>query len=769
MGAHVYKRVGRRIGLCAGGCALSMLLVLTAMSAANVSVSKSGWQWANPLPQGRTLVNIAFAGNTGYAVGAGGTALSTANAGRSWSGLATGTTANLETVQALAPSTVVVEGGGGCVLRISEDGGLVFKRIFSVAESGCPEPISGYSFVSSRVGFLLLKNGAVEQTEDGGETFSRKTAIPGTPASSAPGTAVGAQIHFFSAASGIAFTSAAGNGPSAAFMTPDGGVSWVPISIPGNSHVTALYFVDEKTGYAVGPETLLRTSDGGEKWTAQPIASGKGFTSISCATSTRCVLTLGGGPELVETSDGGATDTVQTTSSSRIYGAAYASSKDIVAVGENGTTVVSSDGGVTFSPISSDIGGSFTRLREGPGAMLLAPGTHGDFAMSLNNGETWKVLATQTSQELRDVSFASAQVGYALDVAGGLQMTANGGVSWQTLSPGTSEHAAGVLALGEHTVLLIGPIGISRAVGGGAFEPLGARAVAKASLSDYDVSGSSVFAFGAGTHTLIYSGDEGAQWSAVKVPLARRASRHQHARAGVLIRSVAFTSAQHGMLLDGQGRLWMTNNRGRSWREVISTGTSAGEQLAFSTPLDGFLSVFEFGGDNRDAYVLRTSDGGSTWQPQEITAGSLEYGGLVSTTASNAAALIEGGESLHRLLFTTATGGELPAPAGAPALGMLTLSTRHSTLTARRLKAAHDTVRVTGTLTGAVGGETVVVARRDLAGGRWSEQRVIAGANGGSFSSSWHLTRSSIFVAQWAGGNGREGSGSKVLEVNVRR
>lgn len=774
MVAPVNRRVQRRLFLACAVAAIGVLLALAAFSVADVGVSKSGWQWANPTPQGSTLLDIAFSGNTGYAVGYGGTALSTSNAGQSWTGLTTGTTANLESVQALAPSTVIVNGGGGCVTRISENAGLVFKRIFNVAESGCPEPVANFSFISPHVGFLVLKNGAVEQTEDGGETFARKTGIPGTPASSSGGTMVGAQLHFFSADSGIAFVSATESGPSAAYMTPDGGVSWVSVALPAGAKVSSLYFFNETVGYAVGPNTLLRTTDGGKSWSAQAIAAGNSFTSINCASAERCVLTVSAGNELIVTSDGGATDSVKTASSSLLFGAAYASATNIVAVGASGATVLSADGGATFTTASADIGGSFDRLRLGPAAMLLAPGADGDFALSTDYGETWKVIASQTSQELIDVSFATPSQGYALDTSGGLQMTSNAGASWQTLSPGTAKPARAVLALGS-SVLLIGPVGISRAADGGAFAPLHGPAVAKARLSEYDVSGTVAFAFGLGTHTLIRSSDEGARWSAVHVPLYRKAGQHRKASAGVSIRSVAFTSAEQGMLLDTQGRLWSTTNGGRSWRQLLSTGTSLGEQLSFASPQDGFLSVSSFGGDDKDAYVLRTTDAGATWQPQEIAAGSLAYGDLASPTALNAAALVSGsssgGESLHRLLFSTASGGQIalaPSSAGTPTPGSLTLSTSPTSYTARKLKVAHDTIRITGTLSGALGGETVVIARRNLAGGQWSEQRVVAGANGGSFSSTWHVTRSSVFVAEWAGASAQPGGGSQVLEVKVK-
>jgi len=758
----------RRTGLCAVIAGLATAVVLAPSGSANVNVSKSGWAWANPTPQGRTLTSIAFAGGTGYAVGYGGTALETSNAGQSWTGLTTGTTANLERVQVLSSRTVVLGGAGGCVTRISEDDGQVFRRIFNVAESKCPEPVAAFSFVSPKVGFLLLENGAVEVTEDGGETFSRRTGIPGTAASSGGGGLVGTDVHFLSPTVGIAFVSDPNSQVSSAYMTPDGGVSWTPVSLPGGSRVSSVHFVDENNAYAIGPETLIRTTDGGQKWEREPIAAGNSFSSIDCSSATTCILAVSGGDQLVETSNGGETDAVKTTSSSFIYSAAYASPSQIVAVGESGATVLSADGGATFTSGSADVGGQYSRLRLGPDGLLLAPGADGDVAISTNGGQSWRVLSTQTSQELVDVAFATPTLGYALDVHGGLQRTSNGGASWQTLNPGTTAPAKAVAAIGN-SALLIGPVGVFRAVSGGPFEPV-AGAVASAQLSDYDLAGATVFAFGRGRHTLLRSTDEGARWTALKVPLQRRASRSHGrripAKPGVSIRSVAFTSASRGLLLDTEGRLWSTSNAGSTWSEILSVGGGEGVQLAFATSAEGFMSIRQFGTDTNDVYVLRTTNGGATWHPQEISIGTLPYGGLVASSGLDAAALLDGtsvsNQPLDRLFFATTTGGEVTGARQA-----LSLTTGRRTFTKRRLRAAHYSVRVTGTLTGAVGGETIVVSRRNLAGGPWQEQQVVAGANGGSFATTWHITKSSVFVAQWAGDSGRPGLGSAVLKVTI--
>jgi photosystem II stability/assembly factor-like uncharacterized protein len=751
--------------------ATTVLGGLAVPTLANVNVSRSGWAWSNPVPQGRTLHAVAFSAGTGYAVGDGGTVLATSNAGATWTGLTTGTAATLERVQVLNASTVVIGGNEGCVTRISVDGGQIFRRIFGVAESDCEEPVAAFSFVSPQVGFLLLKNGSVEATSDGGETFSRKTGLPGTAASSGGGALLGTDIHFSSASTGIAFVRDPNTGTSAAYVTPDGGVSWTPVTVPASSRITSVQYIDPEHAYAIGPETLLRSKNGGETWATEPIAKGNSFNSIDCSSAVNCILTVTGGNELIETTDGGATDTVKTISSALLYGAGYASSKQLVAVGANGATVRSSDGGATFAAASSDIGGEYGRLRLGPAEMLLAPGADGDLALSADSGQSWRVIATQSSNELVDAAFGTPTLGYALDGKGGLQTTTNGGATWQTLSPGTTRPARAVAALGANTALLIGPIGINRAVGGGRFEAVAGRVVAKARLSDYDLAGSTVFAFGAGTHTLIRSNNEGATWSAVRLPLSHkaqtRAGKRVRALPGVAVRSVAFTSARSGLLLDTSGRLWSTGNAGRSWSEVLSSGSGEGIQLAFAVPNEGFMSIRGFGGDHRDAYVLRTTDGGHTWHPQEIAAGTIPYGGLVASSSLDAGALVDGPssgtEATNRLLFTTSSGGDVAGTAAS-----LGLSTPTPVISKRRLRRDHFSVRVDGALGGALGGEVIVVSHRALSGGPWQHQEVVAGANGGSFSTTWVIRRSCVFVAQWAGDSGRQGQGSAALKVIVR-
>ena len=127
-----------------------------------------------------------FIAGPGYAIGDDGTALRTDDGGASWTGLATGTSQDLSRLQAVTPDVVVVLGGDGCVVRRSDDGGATFHKMFVLAETNCPDRVAA-SPTSSRpqVGYLLLRDGNVLRTTDGGQTFGRGTAVPGTPASAA--------------------------------------------------------------------------------------------------------------------------------------------------------------------------------------------------------------------------------------------------------------------------------------------------------------------------------------------------------------------------------------------------------------------------------------------------------------------------------------------------------------------------------------------------------------------------------------------------------
>jgi photosystem II stability/assembly factor-like uncharacterized protein len=734
-----------------------MLFALAAASASGIAVqvARSGWSWGNPTPQGNSLAAVDFLNGRGYAVGAAGTALRTDDGGATWAGLATGTAADLSRLQIVDPDTLVVLGGDGCALRRSADGGATFQKIFVVAEVNCPDKVQSFNFVDKNTGYLLLRDGSVLKTTDAGQSFSKQTAIPGTPASAVGGSAAPADLLFSDASSGIAFITPPGAG-SQAYTTTDGGVSWKPFTgFDPSSVVNRLYRFDAKTIYGIGPNTLLRSTDGGQSFSKQAVGSGRNLTSIHCASASTCLITTDHG-DLERTTDGGDTATTITTANVPLAAAAFASPTRAVGVGAVGQTVVSNDGGVNYVSIGGDIGGNFLRLRRGPVATTaFAPGAKGQIAKTTDGGVTWKVANVPTSSDILDTSWVDANNGFALDSRGGLFRTANAGDSWQTLSPGAGPPASAVLALPDgRTVLLVGPTGVKRAIGGGAFQSVAGKPVATAGLNNAELAGNAVVAWGAQSKNLLESTDGGASWRAIKLPQKKRTR----------LADVSFLNASVGYLLDTGERLWMTGNGGRGWHELPTIGTSAVQGMTFGTASSGFVAVHGFAGDFSGVYVLHTTNGGRSWIPQAISPGFLA--GLLAPDATHGYALLGGGTPAsgpaQRQLFFTGTGGS----AGSPST--LRISAAPAKLTKKRLHRSHGAVTISGTLSGAVGGERIQVSARPLNGGAWSSVVATAGANGGSFSARFRIRSSEVFVAQWAGDSGRAGAGSQALTVKVR-
>jgi photosystem II stability/assembly factor-like uncharacterized protein len=737
--------------MCALLGAACAAAALAAPAGAAVQVSQSGWFWGNPTPQGNTLRALDFLSGRGYAIGDAGTALRTDDAGATWAGLATGTSADLDRLQVVTPDVLVVQGGDGCVLRRSDDGGKTFRRIYVLAERDCPNPVAAAYFVDPSVGYIVLRDGSVLRTADAGLTFAKQTAVPGTTASTGGGTAAPAALVFTSADRGLVFVTA--DNASRLYETTDQGVSWKPLDVPA-ARVTQVTMLDDQHGYAVGPDTLLRTADGAKTWTRTASGAGQALTSIRCATLDTCLLTVGTGDRLLRTTDGGATFTPITAATPAINAAAFASPSRVVAGGAGGATVVSDDGGVNYSAIGSDIGGDYTALRRGSDAQTaFALGRAGQLARTADGGASWKALSVPTSADVGDVSFAAADTGYALDLRGGLFKTANAGQSWQTLDPGTTSAPRAVAALAGDTVLLAGPTGVRRQVGGGRFDAVADRDIARARLSQLD-AGSGVVA-ASGPQVLALSADRGRTWHKVALPNPSRRKRNP-----LRLRDADVIDARSAFVLDTGGRVWSTQSGGRRWTEIAAIGSDAGTGLAFGSAREGYLTLANFAADRTSAVVLRTSDGGRTWRPERVSVGQSLPEGVVATSGRQAFALtIKGAQ--QRQLFGTATGGD------SGQASRLTLSANTRKFTAKGLRRAGGRITVKGTLPGAQGGEQIVVSRRDAKGGRWVSQVVTAGANGGSFTATFRMARSSYFVAQWAGDSGRTGAGTPVLGVSV--
>jgi photosystem II stability/assembly factor-like uncharacterized protein len=695
----------------------------------NVSVGHSGWTWGSPQPQGNQLNALDFAAGRGYAAGTLGTLLRTDDNGQTWSGVATGVTQPLSRVEAISADSVVVS--GGCALRRSDDGGQTFKRLpWTPSDQSCPSSLASFNFPSSSTGYLLTFDGSVFRTDDGGQSFSRRTSIPGTP--STGGNSSAADIAFTGADIGVAV---AGN---RIYRTTDGGNSWAQVFATGFPIINAVKFVDANVGYAVGDNsTVLRTPDGGQNWAPVPLTGappGLRLTGVDCSDAMTCLISESTGARILRTADGGSTATAISLSTQPILAAAFASALQVVAVGRGGATVVSSDGGLNFSPVGGRITGqSFEPVSASPAGIAVSGASNGVLARSDNGGQSWTTVGVPTPAQVLGGSFPSAQLGYALDTAGGVFKTTNGGTSWIVLNTGTTALPLGVVALDANTVLLVGPKGLRRSTdGGSSFASVTDTDVRKQPLQDVEqISGGSVFAFG--PKVLALSTNSGRSWSRVKLP----SHKFKLFDADMVSPKAAFVSSR-------DGRLYKTTNSGGKWTQLPAIGPSfTTRQISFSSKTDGMaqgdLVSNQIPGEPH-GFVLSTTDGGKTWQPQLVSGSPVDVWDNGSVVFGN---------TTTGSFYSTKTRGQTGTK---------------SKLAIKQVQKKSKKARISGTLSPAQGGEQVFVSSRAAHGTDWTTNVVTAASNG-QFTTSFRVKKPSYVVAQWIGDGNRAGAGTAALLV----
>lgn len=734
----------RRLALAAAA-ALPIAAAVIGPAVAETTVGHSGWNWGNPQPQGHTLHAVEFANAArGYAAGEFGTLLRTDDGGASWRGVSTGTTFSLTKLRAIDANSVVI--GSGCLLRRSDDGGQSFRRLlFTSSESSCPAGIAAFHFPTSQTGFLLLADGTVVQTANGGASFSGRQAVPGTQATHPTSTpATPTDIFFTDASTGFALTSSADGG--AIYRTTDGGNTWTR-KATDPSVLNSVFFADAMDGYAVGnANRVLKTTDGGSTWEPQEVADdvpADGLTSVRCASATECLMTTASGDRLLRTTDGGTTIESFNPSARKVFAASLASPSVAVGVGEGGATVRSVNADAadpSFAPVGSEpLDAIFSRMRAASQSIALAPGQDGKLGVSTDGARTWSLKHVPTSDSLIDAWFTDADHGFVLDNAGRAQRTEDGGDSWALLDTGTSQVPKSVYAPDAGTVLLFGPRGVRRSQDGGvSFDPVGGRLASKAGVFDYDrTSGGVLFAWGIGG--VLVSSDQGATWKAVKGPVKRPAYQ-----------KVDFVSETAGFALTTDGRLWRTLNGGRRWTQLASAGTQRAYDMAFGSTTDGYLAVRSFGASGKDAgWVLHTSDGGASWAPQLVDDTPLAGGGLATPAAGTAFGLFGSSDLIY-----TNTGGGRAAPT------VVSLSAKPRTV-GRKAKR----VKLTGRLSPAATGATVVVSARVGSSAAWKVVDSAKVSSAGTFTTSLRVRTTTVVVAQWSGDAAHDGDGTKALVI----
>ncbi len=243
----------------------------------------------------------------------------------------------------------------------------------------------------------------------------------------------------------------------------DNGANWTRAKAPSAPLLTAVEFIDAKTGWAVGHDSvILGTLDGGETWTQQFAAASEQRPLLDVLFLSKTDgFAVGAYGAFYETSDGGKTWNARKIleEDKHLNAILRVADGKLLILGEAGAILVSADNGKTWSAVASPYKGSlFGGIVADDGAVV-AFGLRGRIYRSTDSGKTWKQIDNASVATLMG---GAKLPGGALVIAGGsgvVLVSRDHGQSFVPLATGTTRAFAKAVLGAPNEVLLLGEAG----------------------------------------------------------------------------------------------------------------------------------------------------------------------------------------------------------------------------------------------------------------------------------------------------------------------
>ena len=290
-------------------------------------------------------------------------------------------------------------------------------------------------------------------------------------------------------------------------------------------------------------------------------AFGDGFYSLHSPNGVD-VWAVGNAGTVFHSFDGGVTWSTSTEGSSTLR-SVYTMGSNVWIVGDNGTYYRTSDGGTTWDIQTLDGGASLISVAFVTPELGWVSGNNGAILKTSNGGSSWTPEPSNTPQQINSLSFIDAQTGYAAGATGTLLKTTDGGSSWTSV----------------------------------------AQAGWTKDILSVSASGTGVYASGVDGFCYM-SSDGGTSWTKLDF----------RTDSNVDVDGVFAVSASDAYFVGGGGFIRRTADAGASYSYGIHQMHAKLNDVFFYSATNGWAC-----GEKNNA-ILRTTDGGATWQlPQGTT------------------------------------------------------------------------------------------------------------------------------------------------------
>lgn len=394
----------------------------------------------------------------------------------------------------------------------------------------------------------------------------------------------------------------------------DGGQSWA-LQFDAHAYLSTLQFFDSQDGWAIGGDTFLHTTDGGQSWSPASVPFGTWSHAARFADPLNAI-SVGEYGNVTRTSDGGQSWTTVAAigTGPRLWDVEAWSATTSVYVGEAGALALTTSGGQEWTAIQSGGTGITHGLDAVDASHAWAANDGGEVLYTVNGGGHWQRVAVNGFDNygrIEDVDFFDASLGWAVGrqefFGGGLGRivrSSDGGRTWEVQQTLNAAYMEDVEVLDAQTVLALGqiPFGprfILRTTDGG--QSWNDVAPSQAVFMDSDfIDASTGWVVGG---RIYKSTNGGLSWVEQFTP-------------SDLLYSVSFADALHGWAVGWGPTLLRTTDGGQTW--TPQTANAPGTALFAVQALGPDVAWIA----GADGFVARTTDGGQSWHPESLPGGS---------------------------------------------------------------------------------------------------------------------------------------------------
>ncbi len=243
------------------------------------------------------------------------------------------------------------------------------------------------------------------------------------------------------------------------------GESWERAQTPPNlPMLTAVFFADAKTGWAVGHDALiLTTADEGKTWTQafSAPAEQKPFMDI-LFTDANTGFAVGAYGAYYETTDGGKTWTPRKIQQEdkHINSIIKLGDNQLLMVGESGTILKSSDAGKSWAAVSSPYKGSFFGAIQAQDGAVILYGLRGHIFRSADAGlKNLKQIGNKSTASIMGATKLADGALILAGLAGTVLVSRDNGQSFAPVPTTSTKAISAALPGPANTVLLFGETG----------------------------------------------------------------------------------------------------------------------------------------------------------------------------------------------------------------------------------------------------------------------------------------------------------------------